>query len=217
MLAAPVCAQAQDDERPGDARGDDGYAWGESGGGGSTGAQRGDDPLRVQGFAGAGIGFRLVRNLDSPFSQEFNTPAYFDFGAAVFLPGGDFRHGVSLFASTNLIDGANSGVPAGQQWSIAPGYSFLIPFQRVLDMEHDMLQLHGRVAIPLVFGSSLGGGDGVNFTTGLELGVGLQFKFLAGLGVYLEAQGDLYYGSNDTVHPTISVDAGLMIDYEVLP
>jgi hypothetical protein len=203
-------AAAQDDEVPGESRAD--YAWGE--GGGTTGAVAVDDPLRVMAYAGAGIGARLVRNIDPEFNHEFATPAYLDVGAGIFLPGGDLRHGPALFASTNLTGEYNSGVESFAQWSITPGYQFLLPFRRLLGMDHDWLHLQGRVGIPLTFSGV--GGD-VYVSPGLEVAAALHFKFLARFGLYFEVQGNLYGGFRDTVHPTISGDLGLLFDYEVLP
>lgn len=212
-LLALSPAHAQDEEAPGEARGE--YAWGE--GGGSTGQTTREDPLRIQATIGAGAGARLVRNLDPPFQQDFLIPAYLDVGGAVYLPGAELRHGVSLGLSTNLMQDVASGVGAGQQWAITPSYTILIPFQRLLGMEMDLLQLQARIGIPLVFGASLGGGEGVDFTLGGELGLALHVKFLAGLGVYVEAQLDVIGGANDTVHPFLAFDGGLLWDYEVLP
>lgn len=201
-------AQAQDDEVAGDARGD--YAWGEGG----AGAPLAEDPMRIMGYAGAGVGFRLVRNTD--FSQEFVAPVYLDLGAALYFPGGDIRHGPAFFVSTNLsgeFGTAPEPTPL-RQWALTPGYQILIPFQRVLGMEHDWLQFQGRIGIPLVLS---GQDDTVYITPGVELAAAIHFKFLAGIGIYLEAQADLYGGAMDTVHPIIAADLGFLIDYEVLP
>jgi hypothetical protein len=215
LLASAGVAHAQDDERPGQARSD--YAWG--GAGGADRAAEPDDPLRIQAWLGVGVGFRLLRNLDPPFIQDFIAPAFLDFGAAVFLPGGDLRHGVGLGVSTGLTRDQNHGVGPGEQWAFTPSYHLLIPLRRLLDdRDHDLLQLQGRVGVPLVFSSPLADQNAsVDFTLGLEVAAGLQVKFLAGLGLYFEVQAGFYGGSQATVHPIISVDGGLFFDYEVLP
>jgi hypothetical protein len=210
VLAATVTtttARAQDGEEGGG-----GYAWGEGGGESSVRPALPEDPLRIMAYAGAGVGFRLVRNLD--FMQEFLTPAYLDFGAAVYLPGQEFHHGVGLAVSTGLVDDVGE-VDAGAQWAFTPAYQILLPFQRLLGMDYDMFQLQGRFGVPIVVSGTNSGG--VNVSVGLELGVAFQFKFLAGLGIYVEVQADIYGGSNDTVHPIIALDGGLLFDYEVLP
>ena len=207
-VLATATAHAQDDEVAGDSRAE--YAWGEGGGGGGT--RLAEDPMRIMAYAGFGAGVRLVQNLD--FKQTFAAPAYLDFGAALYLPGGDIRHGPAFFVSANVIGEYDSSVPRPfAQWALTPGYQILIPFQRLLGMEHDMLQLQGRIGIPIVLS---GQEDAVFVSPGVELAAALQFKFLAGLGIYLEVQADLYGGSMDTVHPILAADLGFFIDYEVL-
>ncbi|HJL18878.1 MAG TPA: hypothetical protein RMH99_24660 [Sandaracinaceae bacterium LLY-WYZ-13_1] len=209
--SATGTAFAQDEEQAGEARGD--YAW--SQGGGTTGASLGDDPMRIMAYAGAGAGFRLVRNIDPEFDQDFATPAYLDLGAGLYLEGGDVRHGPALFVSANLIqDPGGLGAGPFEQWVLTPGYQVLLPFRRILGMDHDWLHLQGRIGIPLVFSAQ----DGQTYVTpGAELAAALHFKFLAGLGVYLEVQANLYGGFKETVHPTLSADFGFLFDYEVLP
>ena len=214
LAVGSATARAQSDEVAGDARG--GYAWGSGGG---SAAPAGEDPLRIQAFAGVGIGFRPLRNLDQPFDQEFLAPAYLDVGGAVFLPGGDLRHGAGLTLSAPIIDDPSGGVStqAFTQWAFTPSYHLLLPLNRYLeDMQHDIIQLQGRVGVPLDVTSKLGD-SGVDFSVGLELGVAVHIKIFAGLGLYAEVQAGLYGGTNDTVHPLISVDGGLFMDYEVLP
>jgi hypothetical protein len=209
--SAPAAALAQDGEVAGDSGA--GYAWGE--GGGSTGGSAMEDPLRIMAYAGVGVGARLVRNIDPEFDHEFATPPYLDVGGALYLPGGDIRHGPAFFLSTNLTGEYNSGVQGLRQWSLTPGYQILIPLRRVIDgMDHDWLHLQGRLGIPITLS---GVGDDVYVSPGLELAAAVHFKFLAGLGVYFEIQGNLYGGFGETVHPTISGDLGLLFDYEVLP
>jgi hypothetical protein len=211
-VAVSTPASAQDDEAPGGSRG--GYAWGE----GARAAEP-EDPLRIQAFMGVGLGFRLLRNIDSPFNQDFLAPPYLDLGGAVFFPGGDVRHGAGLTVTTNLTsDGTQAGGTQGfAQWSFTPSYHLLIPLRRLVpDLQHDWLQIQGHVGIPLVFGSALSG-DGIDFSIGAEVAAGVNFKFLAGLGVYLELGAAVYGGTGDTVHPVLSADAGFLFDYEVLP
>ncbi len=202
LPALPMEAAAQDE----------GYAWGEEGGGSTgTGSATGEDPLRIQATLGAGVGFRLLRNLD--YNQEFLVPPYIDLGAAVFLPGTELRHGGGIAVSTILLD--DDETRAFQQWALTPSYHLLLPLQRMGVMDQDIVQIQLRVGVPVVFTHVFNSSP--NVTIGGEIGAALFVKFLAGLGVYLEAQGALYGGYNFTFHPVVSVDAGLMFDYEVLP
>ncbi len=198
---------------------EEGYAWGEAGAGSTTESASTDDPIRIMGYLGGGLGFRLLANLDMPFEQEFIMPAYLDVGGAVYLPGRGLRHGAGLALSTNLsADAGSAGQLPGTQWVITPSYQLLLPLWRLTDgMRYDELQVQIRVGIPLVIGQGLGDRNLVNFTFGGELAVAFQYKFLAGLGLYVEAQLDVIGGMLDTVHPFIAVDAGFLIDYEVLP
>jgi hypothetical protein len=209
LAASASIARAQDEqERPGESRG--GYAWGEE----NARAQLPEDPLRIMAFAGAGIGFRIVRNLD--FNQSYDTPGYLDLGAALFLPGGELRHGAGVALTSNLT--GDTAVGPFEQWLITPSYHLLVPLRRVIDgMDQDWLHLQARLGVPLVFTMREGDEGGVDFSVGGELALALNFKFLAGLGLYVEIQAALYGGSNSTVHPVVSADGGFFIDYEVLP
>ena len=213
IASSPVSAQDDEDFEPaGDARG--GYAWG------AGGAARPDDPLRIMGYAGAGFGVRMLANLDPPFHQDFLTPAYVEAGGAVYLPGGDLRHGAGLSLATNVTqDAGTGGIQPGNQWAITPSYQLLIPLRRLVpDLTHDWLQIQGRVGIPIVIGTALGSTDGsIDVALGGELALAFHFKFLAGLGLYAEVQAAVFGGSKNTVHPMLAFDAGLLFDYEVLP
>jgi len=212
--SAPALAQVDEELLEGNSRGGD-YAWGS----GARPAEP-EDPLRIMAFLGAGVGFRLVRNIDPEFTQDFLAPAYLDLGAAVFLPGGDIRHGVGLAVSTNLTADTQRvafSVSELGQWLITPSYHFLVPLRRMIpDLQYDWLHIQGRVGIPLVI--STGGANGGSFiTVGGEVAGAVHFKFLAGLGLYAEVALAIYGGSQGTFHPVIGVDGGFMFDYEVLP
>lgn len=211
LVVAPL-AHAQDDELASGARG--GYAWGES-----DRAAEPDDPLRIMAFVGAGIGLRPLINLDPPFSQELLAPPFLDLGAAVFFPGSEVRHGAGLALTANLAADANGGVPPFAQWVLTPSYHLLLPLRRLVpSLEQDWLHVQGRVGLPIVIASALGqNGDGVDVSLGVELAGAVHFKFLAGLGVYLELTAAFFGGSESTVHPVLSADAGFLFDYEVLP
>lgn len=208
LVVAPVASAQLDDERPGVSRGSSSEAR----------PAEPDDPLRVIAFLGAGVGFRPVRNLD--FNQDFMAPPFLDLGAAVFLPGGDLRHGFGLGITTSLANDSQvfGSVAAFGQWGFTPSYHLVVPLRRLMpDLEHDWLHIQGRVGLPLVFSGEYGGGSGVDVSLGAEVAAALHFKFLAGLGLYAELTGAIYGGSNATVHPVLAADFGFLFDYEVLP
>jgi len=209
LAMTPALASAQDDQ----------YAWGGEEGGSTGETASTDDPIRIMGFLGGGIGFRLLRNLDSPFLQDFVAPAYLDVGGALYLPGRELRFGPGLTVSTNLSEGAgNQGLAVASQWVITPSFNILLPLWRLMDgTDYDEVQIQIRAGIPLVIGQGLGDPNRVDFTFGGELGLAVHYKFLAGFGIYAEAQLVVVGGLRDTVHPLVTLDAGFMIDYEVLP
>lgn len=202
-------------EEPSDPESSESYAWGEDPE--AEGPPRADDPLRVMVFAGAGLGARIVRNLD--FSQDFMTPVYAELSSAVFFEGGDLRHGVGLGVGTNLTDDGpvpNGGLMAAEQWYLTPSYYLLLPFQRLAGMDYDWIQAQFRVGVPLVL-SATRGTDEVQFSVGGELGAAFIVKPLARVGLYVEATVSIHGGADDTIHPIVAGDAGFIFDYEVLP
>lgn len=215
MLAASSAFAQVDPEVAGRARG--GYAWGQGENAGAGPVARGpDDPLRIMAFAGAGLSVRLVNNTD--FGQDRMAPYYLNVAGAVFLPGREIRHGFGLGISTNLTEDppGTDTVQAFAQWVFTPSYYLLVPCRYFgTDTVHDWLTIMGHAGIPLAVSP--------NFVWGVEVGGGLVFKFLAGLGLYLNVQLDLYGGAATspgdlgTVHPNVSSDVGLVFDYEVLP
>ena len=211
-LATPLLAQAQaeprtpaDEEVPGQRTR---YAWGE-GGAAQGGAESGPAVrryARIYGAIGAGASLRLFYDPDT-LSQDLLAPVYLQLRGAYFLEtDGDLQHGIGLGIATNLtIDPPNPDVANGfyelGQWTLAPAY-----FLRI--WVDDALQLLASFAVP--FGLS-----GSYNTVGLELAFGLVYKFLAGFGIYAQLTFSTYFAS--FVQPMLSLDAGLVFDYEVLP
>lgn len=201
-----VQAQAVDDEEiPGRPRR---YAWGESR---SADATRSDAPAvhrfaRIFGGVGVGGSLRLVYDPDS-LSQDLGGPLYLQARVAYFLEGeGDFQHGVGLGLATNLtIDPPNPDVANGfyelGQWTLAPSY--MLRF-----WVDDALQVMGSFGVPLALSM-------LYQSIGLEVGGGVVYKFLAGFGVFAHATFSLYFAS--FVQPLLSFDAGVALDYEILP
>lgn len=209
--SAPVASAQLDDELAGESR--VGRSWGEE-----ARPTEPDDPLRIMAFLGAGVGFRPLRNLDPPFYQDFLAPAYVDLGAAVYLPGAEVRHGIGLTVTTAVSDDQRAGVELLTQWVLTPSYNLLIPLRRIIpDMQHDLVHIQAHIGVPVVLGSPIGTTDGVEWTIGGELGIAGHFKFLAGLGAYVELNAAVYGGVRDTIHPVLGAEAGFLFDYEVLP
>ena len=50
---------------------------------------------------------------------------------------------------------------------------------------------------------------------GFEIGVGAIVKFLAGIGAYADLSFSTYFAAD--AHPLISIELGLVVDYELLP
>jgi len=142
--------------------------------------------------------YRLERVLgDSPESLSLSA-TYLDFsvGVAQGDPMG-WQHGVSAHLSTAL-----TGI---RQEVLTPSYRLLFrPASRWL--------WTGRLGIPLVLEPDV--------TAGVELGAGGIWHFLAGLGVYAELIGSLFFGAatldeDRTTIPMLSGQLGLWVDYEV--
>lgn len=169
----------------------------------------GTDPVRVIASTGAGASLRLVRHLN--LNQSHWAPVFVDARAAVFLEGGSLRHGMGLGVTTNVSsEGPCCAVDPLRQWSIAPSYELLVPLYRVLpELRHDWLQLRARAGVPVVVAPEP--------TFGLEVGGGVAFQPLAGLGVYVDASFSSFFGLENTLHPLVSLSGGLVLNYEVLP
>ncbi|MDW8247101.1 MAG: hypothetical protein RMJ84_11035 [Sandaracinaceae bacterium] len=153
---------------------------------------------------GGGVTLRLI--YDEPeLYQDKMAPPYVQLRGAYFFRGaGSFQHGLGLGVATNLLpDPPNTSIAAGfnefGQWTLAPSY-----FARLWLSEE--AQVFGAVGVPLAL--SL-----LYQVAGLELSVGLIYKFLNGMGLYLATVPSLYFGL--FVQPLVSVDAGLLIDYEI--
>lgn len=142
--------------------------------------------------------YRLERVLgDTPESLSLSA-TYFDIslGVAQGDPTG-LQHGVSAHLSTAL-----TGV---RQEVLTPSYRLLFrPQSRWL--------WTGRLGVPLVLEPDV--------SAGLELGAGSVWHFLAGLGIYAELIGSLFFGAatldkDRTTIPMLSGQLGLWADYEV--
>lgn len=170
-------------------------------------AQR-HDPARdyLHAFGGLALGrglrfnnpYRLERVLgDSPESLSLSA-TYIDFslGVAQGDPSG-LQHGVSAHLSTAL-----SGI---RQEVLTPSY-------RLLYRPVSPWMWTGRLGVPVVLEPDV--------TAGVELGAAAVWHFLAGLGIYAELIGSLFFGAatldkDRTTIPMLSGQLGLWADYEV--
>lgn len=208
---------------PGRTSGGGSYAWGD-GGEVAPGAPARPETHRYARLflgVGAGLSFRMLIYVDTLHHDESGlAPWYLQLRPVYFFEGdGMFQHGVGLGIAPNLTgDGlegyveaeCNAGLiespctPAGidpfTAWTFVPGYHLRVWFD-------DWVQLTARVG----FGVTAAQLPNV----GLEVGVGAVVKFLAGLGVYAEASVNTYFAAD--VHPLVSLEAGMVVDYELLP
>ncbi len=170
------------------------------------------DPLRIIGGIGGGLSLRLARNLD--FQQERFAPAFLDLYAGLILPGArGFRHGFTVGVSANLSgDGSFSlGMDPFEQFTITPGYIGRIQLD---DSPVADFLLLLKVGIPLTVSP--------DFAPGLEVGIGATYLFLTGLGIYAEVSASAFMGGDSpsgsfTIHPLLSGELGIYVDFEVLP
>jgi len=144
--------------------------------------------------------FRLSNQLGSTGESISRTPLYLNLGAAAAMgnPNGA-QHGLSLQWNYSL-----AGLP---QHVITPGYLLLVDGFRPWLM-------FGRVGLPIVLNPEP--------NTGGELALGGAFMITAGLGVQAEIVGDIFYGAATwdkkmTVIPMLSLQIGIIADFEVLP
>lgn len=217
--AGEGAATSAEQEEAGRSRG--GYAWGESGGEVTEARPAYHRYGHVFASVGAGGTVRIVAhadvcNPDVPGREgcRFSPPYLQLRGGWLFEGDGEIQHGVALGIASNLSpDGtAGLGIDAFSQWVLTPVYVFRYWFD-------SWFQLMAHFGVPLaitgVSGTSIAGSTDFNWA--LELQIGAVFKFLTGLGVYAAANIATWFAGESSVWPTISVEGGLVFDYEVLP
>jgi hypothetical protein len=188
-----------------------GYAWGEGEEAQASGpaAPPAHRYARIFASLGAGISFRLYYDDYPPanggLGQDPIAPAYLQLRGAYFFEGeGDFQHGVGLGVATNLVPDPPAyevGFNAFAQWTIAPTYSLRY-------WAADEVQLIGSFGVPFAL-------SGDYQAIGLELTLGGIFKIFNGAGLYANVVVSTYFAS--FVNPLISLDGGIVFDYELLP
>jgi hypothetical protein len=202
LLPASALAQAMDEELPpGMAGGEDrDYLH-------SSEPEEPSAPSRILLTVGAGSSVRLIQDLD--FQQGRVAPLYIDLFGAFVLPGPmeGLRHGIGINASLNLTgDGpappSSLGLDGANQIALGPYY------MAYLRLGWDFL-IGVKLGVPVSLSPGI--------APGVELAVSLTWYLTAGLGLYVEASASAWLGTASTLHPLLSGEAGVAIDYEVLP
>jgi hypothetical protein len=162
-----------------------------------------EQPAHYVATWGVGAPLRLARNVD--FDQNEIAPLYTDLflGYALSAPI-RLRHGAGLGAALNLTEEGGFTEPVGvaEQLVLMPAY-FLF-----YDLTPDWMGMaHAGLPVLLTGGTSFG----------VEVAGGIAYRLRAGFGFYAEAGVDMFPGAEKTFHPTLSLELGIVADYEVLP
>lgn len=149
-----------------------------------------------------GAPLRITRNVD--FDQDTFAPLYVDalFGYTLWTRG--WQHGLGLGLSLNMTEDGGFTEPVGiaNQLVLMPAYLGYQPL-------NDHFVLLGHLGVPIVLGETT--------TAGAELALGGGYRFRAGLLAYAEAGASMFIGSGTTANVMVSLELGIMLDYEVLP
>jgi hypothetical protein len=207
--------EAAGEERAGRARGES-YAWGDSS---TDDVPSSSGPAthryaRVFGTVGAGITIRILEI--QPLGQSRLAPAYLQLRGGYFFEGdGDVQHGIGLGIATNLqVDGEPDvitttgtiiqGIDPLSTWTLTPQYLLRAWFG-------DWFQLIGRVGVSVTAATLP--------NWGFEVGVHPLLKILSGLGFYADVSFSMFFSGEPDyqVHPLISIEGGVAIDFELLP
>jgi hypothetical protein len=151
------------------------------------------------------VGLAMRLSVDDTFDQERLAPVFADALAGyVFESETEFAHGFGLGLSLNLSEdgGFTEPVDVMEQFVVMPTY--LLYWNLAPE-----LFAFGHAGVPITVAG------GVN--AGAEFGAALGYRVLAGVGAYTELAVELFGGANTTIHPMVSLELGLFLDYEVLP
>jgi hypothetical protein len=160
-------------------------------------------PQRYLGMASVGAPLRLTKNED--YGQDTLAPAFSDLLLGyVFAARSGLRHGVGVGVSFNITDDGGYAEPvyAGEQVALMPAYLLYA------DLGSDLFGL-GHAGVPIV----VTGGT----TAGAELGAAVGYRLLAGAGIFAELSAVVFGGTGASLNPMVGLEAGLFLDYEVLP
>lgn len=166
-------------------------------------AGRDESPGRYLGSWSVGVPLRLGKN--AKFGQGVFAPASTDaLGGYVFAGRARFRHGLGLGLSTNLTadGGYTEPVAVLDQLVVMPSYLLY------WNAGPDIFGV-GQLGLPIL----VRGGK----SAGAEAAFALGYRWLAGFGTFARAGFDVFAGASSTLHATVSLQAGLFLDYEVLP
>ena len=160
------------------------------------------NPPRYLVLGSAGLPLRLTLNED--YGQDRLGASYMDVMGGYVLPGSGYRHGFGLGLSWNI--GHDGGyvepIYTADQWVIMPAYLGYIPLAR------DVLVL-GHVGLPIVLSKGYG--------FGLEVGAALAYHLVAGAGIFAEVSLAGYAAGDAGATLLASMEAGILLNYEVLP
>jgi len=152
-------------------------------------------------FGGA---LRIARNVD--FGQERFAPLFADLLLGYILPFGNrLRHGIGVGVSMNASEdgGFTEPVKPAEQLVLNPGYLAYFDF-------HPDIFCLGHLSVPFQVLER-------PKSWGIEIAAGIGYKLSAGAGAYLESALDFFVGFDSTVHPLLSLELGIFLDYEILP
>ena len=160
------------------------------------------NPPRYLALGSAGLPVRLTMNED--YGQDRLGASYMDVMGGYVLPGGSYRHGFGVGVSWNI--GHDGGyvepIYTADQWVIMPAYLGYMSLAR------DVLVL-GHAGVPIV----VSGGSGF----GLEVGAALAYQLVAGGGIFAEVSLAGYAAGDAGATLLASMEAGILLNYEVLP
>lgn len=153
---------------------------------------------------GRGVRFNNPYRLATPIGDDAEslswTATYADLAGSALLGNAEgLQHGVSFHLSIAL-----DGVP---QEVATPSYIALYPLP-------PNFFVYGRMGLPIVVEPDT--------NVGYELAFGGAWLVTAGLGVTSELVGDVFYGAatqekSVSVIPMLSLQIGVIVDYEILP
>ena len=169
------------------------------------------DPMRLLLRLGGGTSVRFAAN--DYYQQDLFAPAFVDLSLGVVLPGrGNVRHVLGVNLSSNITgDGsASQGVDAFGQIVVGPSYGIRLGYDEPVP-DWTLLM---SISAPFTVTHAI--------NPGLEVGAALTYMLFAGTGLYAEASVSTYLGgpgrsSDLSVHAFGSAEAGIVIDFEVLP
>lgn len=147
---------------------------------------------------------RIARDVD--LGQERFAPLFVDLFGGYLLPFGSWlRHGIGVSASINATEdgGFTEQVKPGKQLVLNPGYLAYFDF-------HPDVFCLGHFSFPFQVLER-------PESWGIEIAAGIGYKLSAGAGAYFESALDFFVGFDSTVHPLLSLELGIFLDYEILP